>query len=184
MMFKARRCIFAEDLADATIERVARKLTDTNFQFAGDPAFYFYGVAKKIYLEHKRAPTVDYCGQDFYLPSNSHDDLLEERLRQLDQALNTISKTDRELILRYYDCQTNNIKQRRALANELGIPPNALRLRVFRIRKELKNQLAGSSKEATDRGGAAFLPGFEPQNATETPQPKRAKCFSLKRHNS
>src|SRR5690348_11360969 len=42
VMFKARRCVFAEDLADATIERVTRKLSDLNFRFSGDPALFCY----------------------------------------------------------------------------------------------------------------------------------------------
>src|SRR3712207_6798979 len=53
MMFRARRCLFAEDLADTTFERVARKLADLTAEFTGDPARYFYGVAKKVYLEYQ-----------------------------------------------------------------------------------------------------------------------------------
>ena len=53
MMFRARRCVFAEDLADTTFERVARKLTDLTTGFTGDPARYFYGVAKKVFLEYQ-----------------------------------------------------------------------------------------------------------------------------------
>src|SRR5678809_1369390 len=53
MMFRARRCVFAEDLADTTFERVARKLADISNEFTGDPARYFYGVAKKVYLEYQ-----------------------------------------------------------------------------------------------------------------------------------
>jgi hypothetical protein len=53
MMFRARRCVFAEDLADTTFERVARKLTDLTTEYTGDPARYFYGVAKKVYLEYQ-----------------------------------------------------------------------------------------------------------------------------------
>ena len=53
MMFRARRCVFAEDLADTTFERVARKLTGLTIEFTGDPARYFYGVAKKVFLEYQ-----------------------------------------------------------------------------------------------------------------------------------
>src|ERR1051325_2008130 len=56
-MFRARRCVFAEDLADATFERVARKLTQFTIEYTGDPARYFYGVAKKIYLEYQHEIT-------------------------------------------------------------------------------------------------------------------------------
>ncbi len=47
-MFKARRCVFAEDLADVTIERVAQKLSDRTMGYTGEPALYFYGVAEDL----------------------------------------------------------------------------------------------------------------------------------------
>lgn len=148
MMFKARRCVFAEDLADATIERVARKLNDLSIGFNGDPALYFYGVAKKIYLEYQRKIAID---NRRFQPSRSigaDDPDLEEMLKQLDEALSTISKSDRELILRYYSGGEKNKINRRALAKQIGIGTNALRLRVFRIRKEIKNYMLQSSTNA------------------------------------
>jgi DNA-directed RNA polymerase specialized sigma24 family protein len=63
-------------------------------------------------------------------------------LKQLDKALSTIRKADRELILSYYTgTGTTKIIQRKSLAEQLGIPLNALRLRVFRIRREIKNHM-------------------------------------------
>jgi len=157
MMFRARRCVFAEDLADATFERVARKLTQLTTEFTGDPARYFYGVAKKIYLEYQHEMTaVRYRSP---LPTLSadqgdpDDQDLEQMLKQLDEALNKIPKSDRELILKYYTgTGRNKIDHRRALAEQLGMGLNALRLRVFRIRKEIRNHiLTGAKSRDTGR---------------------------------
>ncbi|HKP81374.1 MAG TPA: hypothetical protein VJT69_05125 [Pyrinomonadaceae bacterium] len=144
MMFRARRCVFAEDLADATFERVARKLTQLSTEFNGDPARYFYGVAKKIYLEYQHdITTVRYRSPlSLPTPATACDPDLEDLLKQLDEALNTIPKSDRELILKYYTgTGRNKIDHRRALAEQFGMGLNALRLRVFRIRREIRDYI-------------------------------------------
>lgn len=146
MMFRARRCVFAEDLADTTFERVARKLTELSNEFTGDPARYFYGVAKKVYLEYQKEIVTRRRRIGCSLPQTDEDEELERMLKQLDEALSTIPNSDRELILTYYTgTGKNKIKQRQALAKQSGLGLNALRLRVFRIRKEIKNQMLGTS---------------------------------------
>lgn len=143
MMFRARQCVFAEDLADATFERVARKLTQLSTEFTGDPVRYFYGVAKKIYLEYQHEITaVGRSPISLPTPANAYDPDLEDMLKQLDEALNTIPTSDRELILKYYTgTGRNKIDHRRALAEQFGMGLNALRLRVFRIRREIKDYI-------------------------------------------
>ena len=144
MMFRARRCVFAEDLADTTFERVARKLADISNEFTGDPARYFYGVAKKVYLEYQKEIMAKRKKAGYSLPQSDEDEDLERMLKQLDEALNALPKFDRELILTYYTgTGKNKIKQRQELAKQSGLGPNALRIRVFRIRREIKNQMSG-----------------------------------------
>jgi hypothetical protein len=46
-----------------------------------------------------------------------------------------------ELILKYYSGGEKNKINRQALAKQFGIGANALRLRVFRIRKAIKNYI-------------------------------------------
>jgi DNA-directed RNA polymerase specialized sigma24 family protein len=144
MMFRARRCVFAEDLADTTFERVARKLADISNEFTGDPARYFYGVAKKVYLEYQKEIMAKRKKAGCSLPAGDEDEDLERMLKQLDEALNALPKFDRELVLTYYTgTGKNKIKQRQELAKQSGLGPNALRIRVFRIRREIKNQMSG-----------------------------------------
>lgn len=141
VMFRAKSCVFAEDLADATFERVARKLAQLT-NYTGDPAPYFYGVGKKIYLEHQHQLTAAHRRFDSNSIATNDQQELESRLQQLDEALSTLPNSDRELILKYYTGSGGSkIKARRALAQHFGIRPNALRLRVFRIRKEIKTQM-------------------------------------------
>ena len=147
MMFRARRCVFAEDLADTTFERVARKLSDLTTEFTGDPARYFYGVAKKVFLEYQHELMTKRKRNCCLSPASAEDEDLENMLKQLDDALSAIPKSDRELILTYYtDSGRNKINHRRALARQFGVGPNALRLRVFRIRREIKNYISTATR--------------------------------------
>lgn len=149
LMFRARRCAFAEDLADATFERIVRKLTNPTIELTGDPVPYFFGVAKKIYLEYQRENRASQWGFGCLSPANTDNPDLENMLKHLDEALNTIQKAERELILRYYtDNGKNKVNHRRALAEQFGIRPNALRLRVFRIRRKIKNYMVRSTGDA------------------------------------
>jgi len=161
MMFRARRCVFPEDLADTTFERVARKLTHLTTEFTGDPARYFYGVAKKVFLEYQREVMSKREKAGCLSPAGDEDQDLENMLTQLDGALSAIPKSDRELILTYYtDSGRNKINHRRALARQFGVGPNALRLRVFRIRREIKNHMLGANARAVAHKPGAGVPSL------------------------
>lgn len=141
-MFKARRCLFAEDLADTTFERVAQKLATLTTAYEGDPARYFYGVAKKVYLEYQHKSITRHGRVTGLIPATRDDEDLENMLDHLDEALSAIPQFERELILTYYTYSgRNKIDNRRALANQLGLRPNALRLRVLRIKRSIKNHM-------------------------------------------
>src|SRR5918911_1288958 len=53
-IFGCRGCLTPEDLADETINRVARRLGDIAATYVGDPARYFCGVAQKVHMEYLR----------------------------------------------------------------------------------------------------------------------------------
>ncbi len=149
VMFRSRKCVFAEDLADATFERVAQKLTYLTNTWMGDPALYIYGVAKKIYLEYQRTIRTAPLNSNLRHQPSAVNENLENMLLRLDEALSAIPKSDRELILSYYSgSKRNKILQRRALAQQFGLRINALRLRVFRIRREIKNNMLRSNPTA------------------------------------
>lgn len=134
-IFVCRGCAESEDLADETINRVARKVDQIANTYNGDPALYFYGVANKVYLEslHRkpepRASTTE-----------SRSEQIERELNCLDECMKTLPSDNRELVLQYYQEEKHaKIVHRQHLARQLGIPLNALRIRAHRIRTALKN---------------------------------------------
>lgn len=134
----------AEDLADEVMNRVVSKVKELSAGYVGDPALYFYGVAKKMLLE---------CGRrEEHQPLTPHmsaardsapEDEADEgvRLREcLQRCLRKLNSADRDLILSYYQkSKQKKIDYRKSLAEELGIDTNALRVRVYRIRASLKS---------------------------------------------
>ena len=133
-IFINRRCDEAEDLADETINRVASKLEEIKTQFTGDPARYFYGVANKVLLEHQRKKPPH---PPVFPPEDSN--RVELEYRCLESCIAGLTEESRELLLLYYQAEgREKIEQRKLLADKLGIAPNALRIRAFRIRIALQ----------------------------------------------
>lgn len=133
-IFARRGCWEAENLADRTINRVATKIESISAEYTGNPALYFYGVARKIHHEYLRLHQRPLPG--FASIPNLFE---EEEYDCLDQCLESVNVEDRDLILRYYlEDKRNKIDYRKQLATELGIALNALRIRAHRIRKPLK----------------------------------------------
>jgi len=135
-IFASRGCPEADELADETINRVARKSQDVAEGYVGDPAYYFYAVAKKILLEYwKVKPPAEVPPTPEPLPEEE----FERRHVCLEQCLGHLPEKDRELILQYYSQEQRvKIGQRRELFQRLGIAPNALRLRIHRIKSALR----------------------------------------------
>ncbi len=132
-IFTGRGCLDAEELADETINRVTRKIKDIKSEFRGDPALYFFGVAKMLLLEYMRRKPP----QNPPPPPDSGRAELEYRC--LERCIERLSEEDRSLLLREYGAKgRTQAERRKALADELGISLNALRIRVYRIRVALK----------------------------------------------
>lgn len=132
--FKGRGALEPEDLADATINRVARKLKDIGKDFSGDPEPYFFRVAAYVYMEHLRRklprPMV---------PSPTDPNQIELEYNCLERCIERLTKENRDLLLRYYGAEGGaETELRRALAEELEIAPNAVRIRAYRMRQTLK----------------------------------------------
>ena len=133
-IFINRGCDEAEDLADETINRVVSKLDEIKKEFTGDPARYFYGVANKILLEFQRRKPPQ---PPPFPPDDSN--RIEQEYRCLEHCISQLSEENRELLLLYYQAEgREKIEQRKLLAERLGIAPNALRIRAFRIRTALQ----------------------------------------------
>ena len=137
--FKSQGCREAEELADKTIDRVARKLPDLASTYTGDPARYFYGVAHNIHLEYLRnAPTLTPL-PDRELQERDASDDIEPLYECLERCMQKLDPQSRELILKFYQGdKATKIRLRRELAEKLSMKLANLRLQAFRIRAELK----------------------------------------------
>lgn len=142
-LFEWRGCEGAEDLADETLDRVARRVAEGTEIKSGDPYGYCCGVAHLVYKEDLRRASRERRVRDsseweppIYVP-----DELEEpsnqRLDCLRHCLAKVPQDQRDLLLQYHQGE-NNIRNRKALATKLGIPLNALRIRVHRTRRKVE----------------------------------------------
>ena len=139
--FEWRGCDAADFRADQTIDRVMRRIDEG--QVISNLMGYVYGVAKRVskevIRENERIKSLDV---DPLSPANTEQSASEENDRRLacfDECLATLSSDVRELIINYYQEEKHaKIIGRQQLADQLGIPLNALRIRVHRIRKTLE----------------------------------------------
>jgi DNA-directed RNA polymerase specialized sigma24 family protein len=146
-LFEWRGCISPEDLADETINRVARRLAEGVELRSNDPYGYFCGVAHLLYKEVlRRAAREHRAIESGHWPSpalTEDDEPSDPRLESLRRCLQRLPPDQRDLVLRYYqgknDQGDHNIRARQALASDLGVPMNALRIRVHRARRKLES---------------------------------------------
>ena len=133
-IFVCRGCDRPEDLADETINRVILKAEEIADTYVGDPAFYFFGVARYVHHEYLRQKPIPRPQPPAEEPSST-----EEEYRCLEQCMESLPQRSKELFLQYYREEKRAKKEnRRRLAEKLGIPLNALRIRACRIRMNLQ----------------------------------------------
>ena len=125
----------AEDLADETISRVATKVHEIAKEYKGLPALYFYGVAKNVSFEaHRRDKRLEELPPTPYVEPPKQIEDEQPEYECLDQCLDELPASDRELILLYYQQEEPQIRQRKELAKRLKLTLNGIRIRTFRIR--------------------------------------------------
>lgn len=131
-----------EELADETFNRVAHKLAGGLEIEAEDPLRFFCGVAYRVAKEVQRGRQREResLAEVRHLPPPAAaDPESEERMTCLDDCLDQVGERQREMILRYHaGVGRERIDGRRALADELGVPLNALRIRAHRLRESLE----------------------------------------------
>ncbi len=130
----SRGCATPDELADETIDRVARRVIDIQDSYAGDQSIYFLGVMNNVHHEYLKRPPLP-------RPAARDDDLeAEERTHLcLDKCLDKLTANSRQMIERYYSANKQaKIDLRKRIAAELGISLSTLRLRALRIREKLQ----------------------------------------------
>jgi DNA-directed RNA polymerase specialized sigma24 family protein len=139
--FEWRAIKAAEEYADETINRVARRIAEG--QKVDNIKSYFYGVARLIFMEALKEPerAVVALSDGGHEVSQTFSEDIEPDRRVLcfDRCLDSLPAENRKLILEYYrEERRAKIETRQELAATLQIPLNALRIRAHRIRVSLE----------------------------------------------
>lgn len=137
--FDWRGAHFPEECADETINRIIRKLESG--EMIRDISTYSLGIARLVFLETlKKADNYQVSLDD--LGSVAAPSLLPAENAQqtcFERCLSKLPIESQRLILQYYqDERRRKINNRQAMADSLGVPLNALRSRVQRIRDKLE----------------------------------------------
>ena len=147
--FSRKNCRTPDDLADETLNRVARRLQEEGGITDAPPAQFCYITARFVFLEHLRSfdrKVGDFSGS----PDGSHPiepstpPVFEVESRTiemdcLDRSLGSLAPQDRELLLGYYSGDGRaRIDGRKALAERLNMSVNALTIKASRLRARLE----------------------------------------------
>jgi RNA polymerase sigma factor (sigma-70 family) len=135
----------AEDLADEVMDRVLRHLREkASTDPIRDLSAFIHSIAKNVALQayrHQRTVSFD-DERDTVSPAlwdNGEDQAqLEAGLKRLETVLDRLPESQRSLITRYFQySKTEKIRDRAAIAQELGVTAEALRVRICKIRKKI-----------------------------------------------
>lgn len=138
-IFSARGCTVAEELADDTIDRVTKKVSAIADGYEGDPAIYFYGVARIVFLEFTRKPVTNELPLHLADHNKTENDELERQDECLEKCLKKLPAGQKSFIIKYYKrTKTEKIKNRLRMMEEFEITAETLRVRAFRIRDKLQ----------------------------------------------
>ena len=138
-LFEWRGCSRSEELVDETFNRVARKFAQGVRPERADPYPYFCGVAHHVFQEVVRREVRENKALESgdWTTSGGPEDEPDARLEPLRDCLRILDVDQRSLLLRYHQ-DDQRIRSRKELCDELGIPMNALRIRVHRLRKKVE----------------------------------------------
>jgi DNA-directed RNA polymerase specialized sigma24 family protein len=150
--FDRKDCLAPDELADETLNRVARRLEEEGSITDTTPAQYCYIVAKYVFMEYLRRterrqvsldelPGSNQAFRGAVASSDRSDETENEerRLNCLEQCLQHLEADSSEIIIQYYHGEQRvKIDNRRALAERLGVTMNALSIRACRIRDKLE----------------------------------------------
>lgn len=133
-IFAARGCPVPEELADETIDRVARRVGDIAESYTGEKVCYFFGVANNVHHEYLKRPAAPSAEEIFEVVPDK-----EQIHNCLEHCLARLPEGERATILNYFSHEkATKIDLHKRLAGELGITINTLRLRILRTKQKLQ----------------------------------------------
>jgi DNA-directed RNA polymerase specialized sigma24 family protein len=140
--FECRRSFIPDELADETLNRLARKI-DEGEEIEKNVFAFSLGIARFVFLEALKRPDNRRAEMKELTTvaapperGEEDDDLWAVCLRE---CLGGVSEENRELIIEYYQDEGRaRIDERKMLAARLGLSPNALFRRAKRTRDKLE----------------------------------------------
>ena len=145
--FRGKGSMHAEELADATFDRVACKLGREALADVRNPVGYVLGVARLVWLESVKLEVARRRRLEHYAALFTRDDdgdaqKHERDVALLDRCLGELPAEQRCLLLHYYRGQGQaRITRRQDLVRELHLNPGMLRTRVHRLRAQLERRV-------------------------------------------
>jgi len=138
--FARRQFILAESLADEVVDRLASKLGGG--ERIEVPESYAYGIARLVAQEETRRCIREAEANRHYTRniSSVFDTQNEGAIQEaMEACLSRHPEEDRKLLMEYYTSRGQAlIDHRRQMAENLGMTQNALRKRVFRLRRVIE----------------------------------------------
>lgn len=156
--FEYSKCVFPEEYADETVDRVIEKIKEGTK--ITSPKAFFLGVARYVLKEFRKVqypiPLPSENTLSNKLQTDSPDEISEKeaerqtsekRFECLERCMQKLQPDEKYLLLEYYPEETNGrIEKRKVLAEKLGIPNGTLRIRALRIRGELQKCISDCLK--------------------------------------
>jgi RNA polymerase sigma factor (sigma-70 family) len=159
--FEWKGSLVPEDLADDTLNRVAKRIEEG--EVIQNLNAYIYSVAQNVLKEAWRAKAAhesvdNLLPQQIPIQSTSEeiDEEREERelrLNCIESCMESLSAENRDLIINYYKDQGGvKIDNRKELAKSLGITLVALRIRVHKIKAKIEDCFYRCLKRKIEKG--------------------------------
>ena len=134
--FSHRKCLFPEELADETINRVVLKIGEEEIK---NKNAYCYGVARNVFLESLRKEKEHENIDELQLKAEEDKPKEEDSNPCLDKCLRELPNDKRTLILEYFSkSKQAKIDLHKEMSERLKISGTALRMKILRIKKKLK----------------------------------------------
>lgn len=134
--FIHKGCTDADELFDKTVDIVVGKI-ESCVEYS-NPLAYCYGVARNVWHQDTRERKLVAMDTDVASFEHPEPKVRELELQCLERCMTRLSPGDREIIVQYHAGQgRGKIEARRTLALGVG-GTNVLRIRMCRIRKELR----------------------------------------------
>ncbi|MBX7169405.1 MAG: hypothetical protein K1X72_00520 [Pyrinomonadaceae bacterium] len=149
--FNFKGCSEPENLADETINRVAKKFSTLDTNNSNKHITFFYGFASNIYKEFRKKIEQKTVEIDPNLRDKNDEDEYKQKENKyhcLDKCLGKLSEMDRHLAIQYF-CKEKSAKfeHRRQLAEQLELKMGTLHVKVHRLKSVLRNCLENCLKE-------------------------------------